>query len=80
MKLIVAAFCLAALCAVNVDAQSQTTSSKTKIKVKDGKEITVGGCLERNPSGGYMVTDPTGGLKYALVTDDDLVKHVGSPR
>ena len=77
MKLIGAAFCLAAVCAVSAGAQTQTTTSKSKIKVKDGKEITVSGCLQRNPGGGYMVTDSTGGLKYSLVTDDDLAKHVG---
>jgi hypothetical protein len=77
MKLIGAALCLAAVCAASVGAQSQTTSSKSKIKVKDGKEITVAGCLERNPGGGYMVTDSTGALKYSLVTNDDLAKHVG---
>lgn len=77
MKLIGAAFCVAAVCAVSVGAQTQTTSSKSKIQVKDGKEITVGGCLERNPGGGYLLTDSTGGLKYVLVTDDDLAKHVG---
>ena len=77
MKLIGAAFCLAALCALSAGAQTQTTTSKSKITVKDGKEITVSGCLQRNPGGGYMVTDSTGGLKYSLVTDDDLAKHVG---
>jgi hypothetical protein len=77
MKLIGAAFCVAAVCAVSVGAQTQTTSSKSKIQVKDGKEITVGGCLERNPGGGYLLTDSTGGLKYVLVTDDDLAKHIG---
>ena len=45
--------------------------------VKDGKDITVTGCLERNPGGGYMLTTMSGSMKYALVTNDDLSKHVG---
>ena len=75
MKLICAAFGLAAMCAVGLGAQ--TTTTKTKLEVKDGKEITVSGCLERNPSGGYMLTTTQGAMKYAVVTDDDLAKHVG---
>jgi hypothetical protein len=76
MKLITA-FCLAACCAVGLGAQSSTTTTKTKMDVKDGKEISVSGCLDRNPSGGYMLTTTEGSMKYAVVTDDDLSKHVG---
>jgi hypothetical protein len=77
MKLISAAFCMAAVCAVGLCAQSGTTETKTKIEVKDGKNVTVSGCLERNPGGGYMLTTTRGSMKYALVTDDDLSKHIG---
>ncbi len=77
MKLICAAFGLAAMCAVGLDAQSATTKTKTKIEVKDGKDITVSGCLENNPGGGYMLTSTRGAMKYAVITDDDLAKHVG---
>jgi hypothetical protein len=79
MKIITAAFCLAAISAVGLGAQSGTTETKTKTKidVKDGKKITVEGCLAENPGGGYMLTTTRGDLKYALVTDDDLAKHVG---
>jgi|SRR5205814_6067538 len=75
----ITAFCLAACCAVGLGAQSSTTETKTKTKidVKDGKDITVSGCLAVNPGGGYMLTDRKGDQKYALVTDDDLSKHVG---
>ena len=41
MKLISAAFCLAAICAVGVGAQSSETKSKTKVKVYGGREVTV---------------------------------------
>ena len=80
MKLIGAALGIAAMCAIGASAQTTTTrsESKTKVKVKDGKELTVTGCVERNPGGGYMLTDSgSGGMKYALVTNDDLSKHVG---
>jgi hypothetical protein len=45
--------------------------------VKDGKDVTVSGCLASNPSGGYMLTSARGDQKYVLVTDDDLSKHIG---
>jgi hypothetical protein len=79
MKIISTAFCLAAICAVGLSAQSGTTEtkSKTKIDVKDGKNVTVSGCLAANPAGGYLLTTTGGDRKYALVTDDDLSKHVG---
>jgi uncharacterized protein DUF5818 len=77
MKFISGVLCLAAVCAVGLGAQSSTTKSKTKVEVKDGKDITVSGCLERNPGGGYMLTTTNGSMKYALVTDDDLSKHLG---
>src|SRR6266511_5320512 len=58
MKLISAAFGLAAICAVGVGAQTQTTRTETKrtVDVKDGKKITITGCLEKIASGGYMLT------------------------
>jgi hypothetical protein len=77
MKLICAAFGMAAMCAVGLGAQSGTTETKTKIEVKNGKEVKVSGCLERTPDGSYILTNSRGGLRYTLVTDDDLSKHVG---
>ncbi len=77
MKLIYAAFGVAAMCAVGLGAQTGTTETKTKIEVKDGKDVKISGCLERNPGAGYMLTDRSGGMKYALVTNDDLSKHLG---
>jgi len=69
----------AMMCAVGLAAQSGTTETKTKTKidVKDGKNVTLTGCLATNPGGGYMLTDRVGNQKYALVTDDNLAKHVG---
>jgi hypothetical protein len=79
MKLIGATFAIAALCAAGAAAQTQTTHHEgtDKIEIKDGKKITVSGCLERNAGGGYMVTDENGSMKYALITDRDLSKRVG---
>ena len=77
MKLMMTALGFAAVCAVGLGAQSGTTTTKTKVEVKDGKDITVGGCLERNPGGGYLLTTTSGSMKYVVVTDDDLSKHVG---
>jgi hypothetical protein len=78
MKLIGAAFGIAAMCSIGAVAQTQTTheSGTQKIEVKDGKKITISGCLARNPGGGYMLTDDTGGMKYALVTNKDLSKDL----
>lgn len=78
MKLVGAAFCVAALCATGADAQSSNTRTKTKVDVKDGKEITTTGCVEPTPGGGYMLTSPGDGrMNYMLVGDDDMSKHVG---
>jgi Protein of unknown function (DUF5818) len=77
MKAICAAVGVAAMCAIGLTAQTSQTESKTKIEVKDGKDVNVTGCLERNPGGGYMLTNSEGGLKYTLVTKDDLSEHLG---
>jgi hypothetical protein len=75
---------LAVACVGALSAQTQETktTTKTKVEMKGGKSITVMGCLERRENGDYMLTsirdvrgmDPS---RYALVTDDDLAKHVG---
>jgi hypothetical protein len=79
MKLICVAFGVAALYATGAAAQTREVQEhgKQKVEVTDGKKTTVTGCLERNPDGGYMITNETGGLKYELVTGKDLSDHVG---
>jgi len=83
MKLFGMAFCVAAACSAGLAAQTSTTDTKSKITVKDGKEVTVTGCVEPTSSGsGFMLThvaDKGGAMhNYMLVTDDnDLSKHVG---
>src|SRR5260221_470203 len=76
------------LCAADVRAQDQTRTVKTesngsktkvttKIDVKEGTDVKVIGCVERNPGGGYMLTNiDTGGLRYSLVTDDNLKTYL----
>ena len=79
MKLICAAVGIAAMCAAGAAAQTETfhNNAKRSIEVKDGKKVTVSGCLERNPDGGYMLTNDSGGMKYELVTKKDLSKDIG---
>jgi len=77
MKPIYAALGIAALCVSALGAQSSTTEKKTKVEVKDGKDVNVTGCLDRNAEGTYLLTTRDGDLKYELVTDEDLSKHVG---
>ena len=79
MKLINVTFAVAALCAATAAAQTQTSRQEDtkKIEIQDGKKVTVLGCLEQNPAGGYMLVDREGDLRYALVTDKDLDKHIG---
>jgi hypothetical protein len=75
---------LAALCAAGLTAQTQetTTTKSTKIEIKGGKDVTVIGCLERSPTG-YTLTEFRENrrlepMRYALVTSEDLSKHVGA--
>ena len=78
-KKIGAALCLTAACVVGAAAQSSTskTTVKTEVEVKGGKSITTVGCLENNPDGGFMLTNlGNGGMRYALVTDDNLSKYL----
>jgi hypothetical protein len=75
---------LAVVCAAGLIAQTQETktTTNTKIEVKGGKDVTVIGCLERRPSGNYILTDirekrSVDPARYALLTSEDLSKHVG---
>jgi hypothetical protein len=84
MKLI-GAVCVSVIvgCAASLAAQTKETESKTKVTVKDGKSVTVTGCVAPAVTGsGFMLTnvaDKTGDLhNYALIPDDaDVAKHVG---
>ena len=82
MKLTTLTCCLAFAGAVTLAAQSSETTTKTKIEVKDGKDVKVTGCVAAGFGGGYVLTnvaDKSGALhRYTLVSDDDdFAKHVG---
>ncbi len=75
---------LIAVCTAGLSSQTQETqtTTKTKIEVKGGKNVTVIGCLEQRSNGDYFLTDARDNSRpewsqYALVTDKDLTKHVG---
>ena len=74
------AFVLA--CSGTLAAQSTTVKSETKVEVKDGRDVTVTGCLGRPASGeGYVLNDVEGSgvaaRGYLLVGSDDLDRHLG---
>jgi hypothetical protein len=74
---------LAMVSAATLRAQTQETktTTKTQVEMKGGKSVTVNGCLERRDNGDYVLTsirDARPWIRhYALVTNDDLAKHVG---
>jgi hypothetical protein len=82
MKSIGPALCLSAMCAAALGAQTAETQTKSKIAVKDGKDVQVTGCIEPTTGGtGFMLTnvaDKTGALHSYMLTSDeiDLSKHV----
>jgi len=83
-RLTTVAIGFAALCAAGLTAQTQETetTTKTKIEIKGGKDVTVAGCLERRSNGDYVLTGVRDNSspehsRYALVTSQDLSKHVG---
>jgi len=82
-RLTAVAFGLAAFCASGLAAQTQETqtTTKTKIEIKGGKNVTVIGCLAQRSNGDYVLTDEGANrlehARYALVTDKDLSKRGG---
>jgi hypothetical protein len=83
MRLIGITACAVAMCLASLGANAGQTETKSKIKVKDGKDVNVTGCVAPAASGtGFMLTnvaDRNGAMhSYMLVSDDaDLSKHVG---
>jgi hypothetical protein len=66
---------LALATSVGLAAQQSTTKTQTKVDVKDGKNVTVTGCVDRAASGqGFVLTRvESGGTPspfYALVGED----------
>lgn len=84
MKMTTLTACLALTSAVTLGAQSSESTTKTKIDVKDGRDVKVTGCIEAGPTGGYMltnVTDKTGERhSYMLVSDSEDFSKVVNDR
>jgi hypothetical protein len=80
-KLTIVTSALAFAAAVTLGAQSSETTTKTKIDVKDGKDIKVTGCVDSGANGGYVLTDVSTKNepvhRYILVSDDNFSKYVG---
>lgn len=85
MKLICRALGVAALCLATAGPLVAQTDSKSKVKVKDGNEVDVTGCVVSAPNGSgnhYTLTnvaDKKGTRPdYMLVDEDhDVAKHLG---
>jgi hypothetical protein len=74
---------IATMCVAALSAQTQETktTTRTKVETKGGKDTRVVGCIERGAGGDYTLTRVRGGAsapsQYALISSDDLSKHVG---
>ena len=77
---------IAVLLAAGLAAAQDADKSKMKVKVDDGKSMTVTGCVERTADGNYTLTnvankDGALGSYVLAATDDndlgDIDKHVG---
>ena len=81
MKRLILGSALALACSVTLGAQTAKVKSETKVEVKDGKDVTVTGCVSRSASGtSFLLSNVEGGgatRSYILVSDDDLDDHVG---
>src|SRR5689334_10835334 len=80
-KLTIVTFALAFTGALTLGAQTNETTTKTKIDVKDGKDVKVTGCVDAGANGGYVLTDVSSKNealhRYVLVSDDNFSKYVG---
>jgi hypothetical protein len=76
-KLGFSAIAIIAACGL-VRAQDVEKKTQTKVSVEDGRSITVTGCVQANPSGGYTLTNVAGKDgslgSYVLASDDDELK------
>jgi len=63
--------------------QETQTTTKTKIEVKGGKDVTAVGCVERLAAGDFVLTTEASDAnslqrpRYALVSSQDLSKYAG---
>ena len=72
---------LALACSVGLAAQTATVKSESKVDVKNGKEVTVTGCLARSASGTADLLNNVEGKdvtsKSYILVGDDLDTHIG---
>ena len=81
MKRFMLGSALALACSVGLAAQTATVKSESKVDVKDGKEVTVTGCLARSASGTAFLLNNVEGKgvesKSYILLGDDLDAHIG---
>jgi len=82
MNHVFTATALALTMAAGAAAQTTKVKSETQIEVKDGKDVTLTGCVARSASGeAYLLNDVEGtagtSRSYILVGDADLDDHIG---
>jgi hypothetical protein len=83
MKAFIVGTTFALAASVGLAAQSSTVKSKTKVDVKDGKDVVVTGCVKPSTSRpGYILTDvesrqPATSVYLLVGEEDALSKHVG---
>ena len=80
MKRLIIATTIALSWSVGLSAQSAKIKSETEISVKDGKNVTVTGCVERAANGtGFVLTSTEGkdvaSRHYLLVGKDDSMEE-----
>ena len=69
MKRFMLGSALALACSVGLAAQSAKVKSETKVDVKDGKEVTVTGCVARSASGtAYLLNNVEGKASHRRAT------------
>jgi len=81
MKRFMLGSALALACSVGLAAQTATVKSETKVDVKDGKDVTITGCLARSASGTAFLLNNVEGKdvtsKAYILVGDDLDAHIG---
>ena len=84
MKAVTLGMTLALAGGIGLAAQTEKVKQETKIEVKDGKDVTLTGCVEPGASGpGYVLTHVQSRhgspmMTYTLVSEDASVSaHVG---
>jgi hypothetical protein len=75
-RLLGCALVAATMSVVAANAQTEVKRT-TKVEVKDGKEITTTGCVDRMADGRYSLTGVRGEMQYVLVGHENVAKHLG---